>query len=56
MAKHTIKNGLPESYGIEDIKVKEDLDPRLIVIEQGDDTIVLTKKAVIDLINGLMRL
>lgn len=52
----TVETGLPQDYGIEDITVKQDLDPRLIVIEQGKDTIILTKKAVVDLINALMKL
>lgn len=56
MTEYEVKTGLPESYGIEDITIKEDLDPRLIVIEQGKDTVVLTKKAVVELINGLMKL
>lgn len=56
MVSYKVLNGLPMDYGIEDITVKEDLDPRLVVIEQGDDTVVLTRKAVDELIIALGRL
>lgn len=49
----TIEAGLSKNYNVYGIVVKEDVDPRLITITQDDDTIVLSKRVIAELIKAL---
>ena len=56
MKEHKVETGLHEDYGIYGITIKEDADPRLVVMTQDSDTIVFSKKAVKELIGALEEL